>query len=126
MDFFNFLEYCFTFFLVGVLPFMLLSIPAYYLLYRRGLFSFGDVILFPYTYIVWIVLSLLPSTGLIKHVSKSITNGGAEPAMCSSIILLLVYTRLIPSLSNISIRTKLIIASVTAILVFYNTPILPE
>jgi hypothetical protein len=110
----------FTLGLIGIGPCLLLTIPGYYFLAKRNLFSWFDVAIFFYGYSLWWLINEF------VHKSKSLSNGVIEPMIISLAILIITYLRIFVPTKFLPVILRVFIVSIVALLVYFFTPILPE
>jgi hypothetical protein len=116
----DFLGYYFTFGLFAVGPCFLLTLPAFYYLLKRNLFSWFDVAIFFYGYSLWWLISRF------VHKSKSLSNAAIEPMIISLTILIITYLRIFVPIKFLPVILRVFIVSFVALLVYFSVPILRE
>jgi hypothetical protein len=108
-----------------IVPSLFLTIPAYYFLKKRAMFTWYDVVLFIYGYSIWFFIMLLMYSTKYYKV-KTLSNFVVEPTIISFSVLILTYLRLFVPVEVLTVKVRFVIITIIALLVHFLMPSLRE
>ena len=103
---------------VSIMPFLLLSLPAFVTLKKRNALKFHDFGLFFYGFFLCAFVGIM-TMSIDIGITKGIANFIVEPAIMSLCITIITYINIIQPKKIISLKISCVIALIIAILLVF-------